>query len=203
MAILPSIHIDGAAENRDGFRFRSGWPSLDLTATLIGRLKPKQTDLLAAPGDLDRWMIASGLAGASPNSSAEDLEEARLLRESIYAIAIHYIHKDAVPPKARKLLNDMAGRDAAVPELAANGTMRWKGAAPGLLTVIAREAVGLFGTGVGERIRQCEAKPCAILFVDFSRSGDRRWCSMASCGNKAKVAEYRRRKRAASTNSSA
>jgi predicted RNA-binding Zn ribbon-like protein len=31
--------------------------------------------------------------------------------------------------------------------------------------------------------------------VDTSRSGERRWCSMAGCGNKAKVAEFRQRQR--------
>jgi predicted RNA-binding Zn ribbon-like protein len=34
-----------------------------------------------------------------------------------------------------------------------------------------------------------------VLFVDTSRKGDRRWCSMSACGNKAKVAGFRKRER--------
>lgn len=148
-----------------------------------------------SPADLDRWLAASGLASNAPKADENDLAAARALRESIYAIALQCINNEPPSAKARGLLNRMARAEAAAPELNADGVMRWKGPPQTLLTVIAREAVGLFGSGVSERVRQCEATPCAMLFVDLSRSGDRRWCSMASCGNKAKVAEYRRRKR--------
>jgi len=63
------------------------------------------------------------------------------------------------------------------------------------LISIARDAIVLFGCETSERIRQCEGETCALLFLDTSRSGDRRWCSMAGCGNKAKVADFRRRQR--------
>jgi hypothetical protein len=56
-----------------------------------------------------------------------------------------------------------------------------------------REAIHLPAVPTG--IRQCEGASCAIAFLDTSRKGDRRWCSMAGCGNKAKVAGFRRRKR--------
>jgi hypothetical protein len=36
---------------------------------------------------------------------------------------------------------------------------------------------------------------CSLLFVDTSRSGRRRWCSMERCGNRAKVAAHRRRRK--------
>ena len=47
------------------------------------------------------------------------------------------------------------------------------------------------------RIRKCES--CVVHFVDTSKKGSRRWCSMNICGNKLKVASYQRRKRAAVT----
>jgi predicted RNA-binding Zn ribbon-like protein len=65
-----------------------------------------------------------------------------------------------------------------------------------LLATVARDGVDLFGGPLAQRIRECEGEGCALLFVDTSRSGERRWCSMAGCGNKAKVAELRRRRRA-------
>jgi predicted RNA-binding Zn ribbon-like protein len=45
------------------------------------------------------------------------------------------------------------------------------------------------------RLRKCEA--CIVHFLDTSKKGSRRWCSMNICGNKIKVAAYRQRKRAA------
>jgi len=45
------------------------------------------------------------------------------------------------------------------------------------------------------RLRKCEA--CIVHFLDTSKKGSRRWCSMNICGNKIKVAAYQQRKRAA------
>jgi predicted RNA-binding Zn ribbon-like protein len=45
------------------------------------------------------------------------------------------------------------------------------------------------------RLRKCEA--CIVHFLDTSKKGSRRWCSLNICGNKIKVAAYQERKRAA------
>lgn len=44
-----------------------------------------------------------------------------------------------------------------------------------------------------DRIRRCEHADCILWFLDTSRSGTRRWCSMAVCGNRVKVGRYHRR----------
>ncbi|MBB1250968.1 CGNR zinc finger domain-containing protein [Rhizobium sp. G21] len=50
----------------------------------------------------------------------------------------------------------------------------------------------------GRRIGRCEGDPCGGYFIDSSRTKPRRWCSMDSCGNRAKVRGHRERlKRAA------
>ena len=41
------------------------------------------------------------------------------------------------------------------------------------------------------KIRQCEGDPCGGYFLDQSRAKPRRWCSMDSCGNRAKVKRFR------------
>ncbi|MGE6755477.1 CGNR zinc finger domain-containing protein [Rossellomorea sp. NPDC071047] len=41
-----------------------------------------------------------------------------------------------------------------------------------------------------ERVKQCEGDPCGWLFFDSSRNRSRRWCSMADCGNRAKVRRF-------------
>ena len=66
-----------------------------------------------------------------------------------------------------------------------------EGNAGAMLVTLAREAVHLFGSEAAKLIRQCESPSCTLYFVDISRRGDRRWCSMSACGNKAKVRELR------------
>lgn len=50
-------------------------------------------------------------------------------------------------------------------------------------------------SGQPERIRQCDAHDCWWFFYDDSRTQRRRWCNMATCGNRAKAARYRARAR--------
>ncbi|UJW56764.1 CGNR zinc finger domain-containing protein [Bacillus sp. A116_S68] len=45
------------------------------------------------------------------------------------------------------------------------------------------------------RIRKCEHPECILYYVDTSKSGRRRWCSMELCGNRKKVAEFYARKK--------
>ncbi|HEV7368362.1 CGNR zinc finger domain-containing protein [Arenibaculum sp.] len=44
-------------------------------------------------------------------------------------------------------------------------------------------------------IRTCEGPDCTLMFLDRTKSHARRWCSMALCGNRAKVAAHRARVR--------
>lgn len=48
-----------------------------------------------------------------------------------------------------------------------------------------------------ELVRQCEHPGCVMWFYDRTKSHRRRWCTMAVCGNRAKAAEFRKRKQAA------
>ncbi|TVX88099.1 CGNR zinc finger domain-containing protein [Paenibacillus agilis] len=43
------------------------------------------------------------------------------------------------------------------------------------------------------RIRVCSAPDCQWVFVDHSRPGTGRWCTMKACGNRAKNKAYRDR----------
>jgi predicted RNA-binding Zn ribbon-like protein len=61
------------------------------------------------------------------------------------------------------------------------------------VSAIARDAIDLVAGPHAERIRECAADDCSLIFVDLSRPGQRRWCSMERCGNRAKQrTRYRR-----------
>ncbi len=66
--------------------------------------------------------------------------------------------------------------------------------AAALVASVARDAIDLLSGPLAGRIRECSAGDCALLFFDTSRAGRRRWCSMASCGARAKMAAYRARR---------
>ncbi len=62
-----------------------------------------------------------------------------------------------------------------------------------LLAAIARSAAQLIEEGQQAPVRKCAHPACVLFFYDTSRTGRRRWCSMALCGNRSKVAAHARR----------
>ncbi len=61
---------------------------------------------------------------------------------------------------------------------------------PDLLAPVLWSAGDLVFRARQRRIRQCANEQCLWLFVDESKSGTRRWCDMASCGNRAKARRH-------------
>ena len=49
--------------------------------------------------------------------------------------------------------------------------------------------------GTWERLKACAADDCHWAFYDHTRNRSGRWCSMAVCGNRAKVERFRERAR--------
>ena len=57
---------------------------------------------------------------------------------------------------------------------------------------IVAAAVELLTHGTTGHIKSCRA--CRFLFIDHSKNGSRRWCSMDDCGKAAKIARYLQRR---------
>lgn len=60
---------------------------------------------------------------------------------------------------------------------------------------IAQSVADLITEGKGAPVRKCANPNCILYFYDVSRTRRRRWCSMAVCGNRMKVAAYARRRK--------
>ena len=191
----PTVPPAGSGELRDGFKFRSGHVALDLPATVAGRFKPTPTDLLTSPADLDRWMVAAGLTTHRPGASQADLLQARELRECLYRLGVALVRGDRFAPADAAGLNHFALVAPPAPQLGTHGLTWSSEGVANLLAVVARAGAELLGGDARERVRACAGAGCSILFLDGSRAGDRRWCSMAACGNRAKLAEFRKRER--------
>jgi len=65
--------------------------------------------------------------------------------------------------------------------------------AASFLEPIAQAVVKLLADTPLDLVRQCEAHDCTLMFHDKTKSHRRRWCSMALCGNRMKVAAFRSR----------
>lgn len=59
-----------------------------------------------------------------------------------------------------------------------------------LLAAIARSAAEIVAEGENARVRVCANPECGLFFYDASRTKRRRWCAMAVCGNRHKVASF-------------
>jgi len=71
---------------------------------------------------------------------------------------------------------------------------RWRSPEDLLLPIA--EAMGdLICQADFERVKNCESPTCTLWFHDVSKNHTRRWCSMAVCGNRAKAAAHRAKKR--------
>lgn len=175
------------------FRFGLGHVTLDFLATLSAR-SGSRIERLAAPRDLDRWIAEAGIA-AAPCASGQQLDDARELREAIRRVLD--CARDGGRPGAPdlRLVNEWARRPVAAPQIGPGLARVSAGPDPvtGALAHIARESVEFVTGPELARVRACAG--CTLLFIDRSRPGTRRWCSMERCGNRNKTAHYRQKRR--------
>ena len=64
-----------------------------------------------------------------------------------------------------------------------------------LLAPVAESASDLLCNHELNRIKRCANPTCGLLFYETARNRQRRWCSMKTCGNRAKLAAFRQRQR--------
>lgn len=72
-------------------------------------------------------------------------------------------------------------------------TVRAADTAEQVLAPVSVAAAELLSEGNFRRVRKCDDPTCVLWFYDRTKAGRRRWCSMASCGNRLKVKTYRGR----------
>lgn len=154
-------------------------------------------EVLHRPEDLAAWAARSRLTPPpAPDGLTDgDVTAARALRNALLRLAQARAHGRAAPPADLETVNAAAAAPPLAPALAGDGTRRWAAPVTGeaLLSTVARDAVDLLSGPHADRIRECGAGDCFLLFVDTSRPGRRRWCSMRNCGNRHKVRAHRAR----------
>jgi predicted RNA-binding Zn ribbon-like protein len=152
-------------------------------------------DALPTPAALNLWLTGHGLVSRSARASTAELRIAHRLRSALRDA----VTRDELDEPTLRRANGVL---AAIPvhvELARDGELRLAGSAgavPRALAEMLTVAVRSSADGSWRRLRACAAPECRWVFYDDSRSGAGRWCSMSSCGNRAKTARYRARRSA-------
>jgi predicted RNA-binding Zn ribbon-like protein len=176
------------------FRFDPGAFCLEFALT-GGEGYRAAYERLHTPDDLRRW-IQAAFGAPVERVTDDDLAEAKRLREAIWRCADARVEGRQPSRGEVGEVNRAAARPPLTPRIDGSGRRAW--ATPvtpaQALSVVARDAVGLFGGPLARRIRRCAGERCTLVFVDASRAGRRRWCSMDRCGNRAKVRAFRDRR---------
>jgi predicted RNA-binding Zn ribbon-like protein len=166
-------------------------------------------EFLGSVGNLSGARSAAlvGLADSAPRDTAALFETALDLREAIRRSLRARIEQVGLQPTWIAQINSIlaytegydrleptgnataSGFDWRVGLAARSDGLEW------LLAAIARSAAELIAEGPFAPIRKCANPKCGLYFYDESRTRRRRWCSMKTCGNRAKVAAHARRKR--------
>lgn len=153
------------------------------------------------------WLARSGLideedlAALEKLFSTEELDcaaaDARTLREKLRPILLDWAGENPVPFPEDVIdqLNALLAQDRRYTQLNPEDDAlllrerrQWEQPAQ-LLVPSAQAWAHLLVEGDPSLIRQCPG--CTIIFYDRTKSHRRRWCSMALCGNRAKVRRHR------------
>jgi hypothetical protein len=160
-------------------RLVGGIVALDLVNTLDDEIPGG--DYLHTDADVAVWLDHVGLVGSAR------LADVRRARSAIDA-AMRPLAVGDEPDMAP--LAALYGRAVTRAKLHLGG-FEW--ATP--VDALVASAAELVADGPIERLRICDN--CTWLFLDHSRNGSRRWCSMEGCGNQIKSRRLTERRRTA------
>lgn len=191
------------------FELTGGAACLDLANTLDQR-RGTPNELLTDYGRLLHWceqtalLPASDIAALSQAATSKEaraaLTDAKRLRETLFGIFRTLADSGAVNEGLLEEFNSWVRRANARRRIAAQGMgfvwtydARQRAAPDCMLWPIVESAASvLTREDLRSRVRLCSGPRCAWAFLDFSRRGNRRWCDMSVCGNRAKAQRFYR-----------
>lgn len=193
------------------FHLDAGALAADFTNTLSGSRERPGAEHLASYADLVEFTRQSGVISAGvaklllaeaqrrPEKATQVHRRAIALREAAWRV-FDRIAQDREPgPADVEVIAAEARRATAEMVFLKQGkTYGWtwpdSDDLERPLWPIARAAADLLASDDERpRLRECASETCAWIFVDRTKNGSRRWCSMSDCGNRAKVRAYRDR----------
>lgn len=133
-----------------------------------------------------------------PAGAAAALVDARRVRGALRGLAERGPMSERVRAEGLTEINRVLGRSAGTRrvDVRPDGTfirafVPVGDAFAGLVIPIVESAADALILGELSRVRRCADPRCQRVFFDNTKNGRRRWCDMASCGNRAKAARHR------------
>ncbi|MBV8457086.1 MAG: ABATE domain-containing protein [Acetobacteraceae bacterium] len=180
---------------------------LNFANTLAWRGRSQPAEALQTPDDLLAWTDQE--AGADPDlvrvcreswPPEQGLQTAIAIRETICRLFAATAACGGMPQADHVAeLNQWMAAAPGRKQLTDDGR-RWRfEASPSVLALLAPvlwSAGDLLTTMRLSRVRACANPECRWLFLDDSKAGTRRWCSMSACGNRAKAHRHSQRRKA-------
>lgn len=167
--------------------------SLDLVATVGGRLSEDPRERLNTPEELHDWFARHDLSIAE-SLTARHLEQVRALRERVHRVLatvaegrpcaeedVEFINEQAASGGVARL-DVSEGVPTPAPVDAATAT-----------AIVARDAIAVLSLGP-HRLGVCQGRHCGTVFL-LEPGRTRRWCSSKTCGNAERVAAHRTKRR--------
>ena len=151
-------------------------------------------------GAIDRERAAgiSRRTSLQPSAAAASLADAQRVRAALRALAERGTTSQRIQDDAVVEINRVLGRSAGTRRLdrQADGNLvrafvPTGDAFAGLMIPIVESAADSLVNDELSRVRRCASATCQFVFLDSTRNGQRRWCDMGSCGNRAKAARHR------------
>ncbi|MGF6756964.1 CGNR zinc finger domain-containing protein [Paraburkholderia sp. GAS42] len=175
----------------------------------------EEVDWISDGEGLLAWLEQAGLVPRTAleairiRSTAAELNDvaarARVLREWFRGFVQKRKGRPLTARDLRELepLNQLLERDEQHGEIVTNvlagvttfelrANRRWQ-SSESLLMPIAEALARVVCDEDFTHVKACEGPRCTLMFADHTRGHARRWCSMATCGNRAKVAAHRKR----------
>jgi predicted RNA-binding Zn ribbon-like protein len=156
-------------------------------------------ETLSTPEALTTWLSGHGLMPAGGASDQGDLRHAVALREALRGI-IGANSGGAVYPVDVATLNEAASASKLRARFGSDGKARLEPDISGVTGALGRIVAAAFTAMADDdwtRLKLCSSQTCRWAFFDRSRNHSSRWCTMASCGNRAKARRFRAQARKA------
>lgn len=196
------------------FRYLGGDPAIDFVNTVDWEAGVAiESERLHDYGGLLAWAEGAGLTAPAirkslgrrarerPAEAAAVVRDALALRALLEAVFRATTRGERVAPERLAELNRLVRAAAARRELRGAGApLGWVLAGEGEtlaspLWRVTLAAAELLASEEMERLKACAGPRCGWMYVDRSRNGLRRWCSMDECGNRAKARRHYARQR--------
>lgn len=169
--------------------------ALDLANTVSWRGTDRETDHLMSAEDIVAWAKEAGLVDRGYDVSSRErdvlVKRTLALRLAIGEAGAAIAHGKDAPVSALNVIRDLAASALQAAEVSGvPATFKFKGIDK-IVGAVAWSALDLLRGDELSRLKQCPPNDCRWLFIDRTKNASRRWCDMATCGNRAKKHAHR------------